>query len=121
MFIYMVDFKKIIKEKTMANIPNAKIDNQMSFLDSYVAERSEKSSNFKKAYEDAGKQLDIALMVRNLRKSRNLSQQELAARAEKPQSTIGRIENGTMKPSLEMLNCIADATNTELCISFISK
>lgn len=47
-----------------------------------------------------------------------LSQRELASLIGKPQSTIARIENGSMNASTKMLSEIARATNQRLTLQF---
>lgn len=44
-----------------------------------------------------------ATLVKNLRLELGLSQIEFAKRVRKPQSTIGRIEAGTMIPTVHLL------------------
>lgn len=52
---------------------------------------------------EARAELQIALMVKELRTSKKLSQADLAKKMGKSQSTIGRIENGSVKPTISML------------------
>ena len=68
---------------------------------------------------EARAELQIALMVKELRTSKKLSQADLAKKMGKSQSTIGRIENGLVKPTISILEQIAAATDTKLEISFV--
>ena len=68
---------------------------------------------------EARAELQIALMVKELRTSKKLSQADLAKKMGKSQSTIGWIENGSVKPTISMLEKIAAATDTKLEISFV--
>ena len=68
---------------------------------------------------EARAELQIALMVKELRTSKKLSQADLAKKMGKSQSTIGRIENGSVKLTISMLEQIAAATDTKLEISFV--
>ena len=52
--------------------------------------------------------------IKNIRKEKRLSQIELAKRCSVPQSTIGRIENHSMNPSIDMLINILDVLNIEI-------
>lgn len=52
--------------------------------------------------------------IKNIRKSKNLSQIELAKRCHVPQSTIGRIENHSMNPSIDLLITILNVLNLEI-------
>ena len=86
----------------------------------YVKDRSQKSEVFKNEYLKFNNRIELSLLTKELRKSKNLTQRELAKLVKKPQSTIARIENGTMNPSVEMLEEIAKATNHKLKIEFVS-
>ena len=52
--------------------------------------------------------------IKNIRKANKLSQIELAKRCNVPQSTIGRIENYSMTPSIDTLINILDVLNIEI-------
>ncbi len=59
--------------------------------------------------------------VIKLRKSQNLSQEELALRIKDKQSNIARLENGNANPSIEKLTKIAEGLNAELEIRLVPK
>ena len=52
--------------------------------------------------------------IKTIRKEKRLSQIELAKRCNVPQSTIGRIENYSMNPSIDMLINILNVLNIEI-------
>ena len=52
--------------------------------------------------------------IKTIRKEKRLSQIELAKRCNMPQSTIGRIENHSMNPSIDTLINILDILNVEI-------
>ena len=52
--------------------------------------------------------------IKSIRKANKLSQIELAKRCNVPQSTIGRIENYSMNPSIDTLMNILDVLNIEI-------
>ena len=52
--------------------------------------------------------------IKNIRKANKLSQIELAKRCNVPQSTIGRIENHSMNPSIDTLINILDVLNIKI-------
>ena len=56
----------------------------------------------------------ITRLLREARLHAGLSQQDLAARAKMPQSTVGRIEAGRVSPSIETLTRILAAAGFEL-------
>lgn len=60
----------------------------------------------------------IGSQIRARRRYLNISQKELAEKLKTKQSKISKIENGKEKPSLEVLNKIALALNTNLNINF---
>ena len=52
--------------------------------------------------------------IKTIRKNKRLSQVELAKRCGVPQSTIGRIENYSMNPSIDLLISILNVLNIEI-------
>lgn len=52
--------------------------------------------------------------IKIIRKEKGLSQIELAKKCNVPQSTIGRIENHSMNPSIDTLINILDVLNLEI-------
>ena len=65
--------------------------------------------------------INLADFVSNHRKKYNLTQRQLAEKANVPQCTIGRIETRKTEPSINMLEKIASATNCVLKVSFEEK
>ena len=57
---------------------------------------------------------ELIKKIKTIRKEKRLSQIELAKRCNVPQSTIGRIENYSMNPSIETLINILDVLNIEI-------
>ncbi|MFT8631577.1 MAG: helix-turn-helix transcriptional regulator [Liquorilactobacillus ghanensis] len=90
----------------------------MSKIDKYVAERSKNNPDFAKIVEQENINLEVAVKVRDLRENMGMSQREFASLIGKPQSTIARIENGSMNASTKVLSEIAQATNQRLTIQF---
>lgn len=90
----------------------------MSKIDEYVAERSKYNPDFAKLVEQENINLEVAVKVRDLRENMGMSQREFASLIGKPQSTIARIENGSMNASTKVLSEIAQATNQRLTIQF---
>ena len=90
----------------------------MSKIDEYVAERSKNNPDFLNLVEQENINLEVAVKVRDLRENMGMSQREFASLIGKPQSTIARIENGSMNASTKVLSEIAQATNQRLTIQF---
>jgi transcriptional regulator with XRE-family HTH domain len=59
--------------------------------------------------------LQVAGQVREIRKSRHLSQRQLAGRMEVPRTYISKIENGKAIPTLGSLERLAAALEVEIC------
>ena len=69
-------------------------------------------------YDQMKYQMNIGLAVRGARHDCNMTQRELAQIAGVAHSTIARIENGDVEPSLDTLHKIADALGAKLNVSF---
>ncbi len=88
-------------------------------VDDLIAEKKQNSAKFAAAYEQAGVDLEIAIAVKQLRDSLDLSQRAFAELVGKPQSTIARIESGAVTASNQTLSEIAQRTHKQLRIQFI--
>lgn len=56
----------------------------------------------------------VGIRIRDLRKERNISQEELANEADIPLSQIGRIERGETNPTISTLYVLAIALDVDL-------
>jgi len=83
----------------------------------YLAERL-KDPEFKRYYDEYGKQLEIAYQILQLRKKRKMSQAELAKRIGTKQSNVARMETGQQNFTIEILQKIASVFGYELKIKF---
>jgi transcriptional regulator with XRE-family HTH domain len=61
--------------------------------------------------------MPIADSVREARRRAGLTQAALAARAGVPKSTVGRIESGARRPSVELVERLVRAAGLEVTIS----
>lgn len=59
--------------------------------------------------------LDVARAVREIRRSRKLSQRQLAGRMQVPRTYISKIENGKAVPTLSSLERLAHALEVDIC------
>ncbi len=81
----------------------------------YVAGRMKRSVGFRRAYARYGRQIDLAILVAQMREAAGLSQAELARQIGTAQPVIARMENADYTGhSLKMLEKIADACGVEL-------
>ncbi|MBO0451895.1 MULTISPECIES: helix-turn-helix domain-containing protein [Enterococcus] len=90
----------------------------MGKIDELINKKKAESAIFATEYEKEAQRLDIAIALTQLRKELGLTQRELAEKVGKPQSTIARIENGSMNPSLTILHEIATKVGKELHVEF---
>ena len=82
----------------------------MSKIQDYIKKHLE----LRKGYEQESLLLDAAVLVRDMRDDLNMTQKEFAKYVGKPQSTIGRIEAGSMNVSMGLINEIATAAHREV-------
>ena len=63
----------------------------------------------------------VALNIQDLRRSRGLSQEDLAHRADVSRGYMGKIENARFAASLDLLERIAGALNVDLVELFAKR
>ena len=81
----------------------------------FVEQRARRSTRYRKAFGRTLQQIDLALLVREMRESASLSQSELAKRIGSTQSVIARLEGAEYRGhSLNMLERIAGACGVAL-------
>ena len=90
----------------------------MSFVDDLIEREAEHDPSFAREFAAECERLDVAVALTKLREEEGLTQRQLAERVRKPQSTIARIENGTLNPSLKLLSDIAQGVGRHLEVSF---
>lgn len=90
----------------------------MSKIDDYISKRSRDSSEFAQAVTQYNINVEVAVQVKKLRDSLDLTQREFADLVNKPQSTIARIESGSFNASTMLLSEIAQAANRKVKIEF---
>ncbi|MFA6106645.1 MAG: helix-turn-helix transcriptional regulator [Patescibacteria group bacterium] len=101
---------------------NKKIKSKYKATDfrEYLNERL-KDKEFKKYFDEYGKQLEISYAILKLRKARNMSQSELAKKIGTTQSNIARLEAGRENFTVAFLNKIASALGGKLCVTIHEK
>lgn len=83
-----------------------------------MLEKELKNPEFKRLYDEHGRQLEIAYQILQLRKKKKMSQSQLAKKIGTKQSNIARMEAGSQNFSIETLEKIAEALNCDLKVSF---
>lgn len=73
---------------------------------------------YQKAYEAMAPEFEVASAVIAARKHAGLTQEELAQRMDAKQTLIARLESGAQNTTIKTLGRIAEATGTQLKISF---
>ncbi len=81
-------------------------------------EKQLKNAEFKKYYDEYGKQIEIAYQILKLRKIKKISQAQLAKKIGTKQSNIARMETGQQNFSVDILEKIAKALDCNLRIVF---
>jgi ribosome-binding protein aMBF1 (putative translation factor) len=80
-----------------------------------VRERMARSPKYRKVFEETQRQIDLAVLVREMRESARLTQKELADRIDSKQSVIARLEDAEYTGhSLPLLRRIAAVCNVDL-------
>lgn len=69
---------------------------------------AKKGKYFAKYSKESRERIRLGVEIYNVRKQRNMSQQELAKKAETTQKVISRIENGDVNIGYALLNRIGD-------------
>lgn len=81
---------------------------------SVIEKQCENNSEFKKAWDASQMEYALIGQLIAIRKQKELSQGDLAAKLDKTQQTISRIENRSVNPSLKMVCSMADSLGYEL-------
>ena len=80
-----------------------------------VQERSRRSAAYRKSFARTLRQIDLAVLVREMREDAGLTQAELARRIDTTQSVIARLEDAEYRGhSLPMLERVAAACAVSL-------
>jgi DNA-binding XRE family transcriptional regulator len=77
-----------------------------------------KNPEFKRYYDEFGKQLEISYRLLQMRKRARMSQGQLAKRIGTTQSNVARMEAGNQNFTVSMLTRIAAAFGKDLDVSF---
>ena len=84
-------------------------------------EKRIKDPNFAKSYEEIQPELNVIRALIDARISKNMTQKELAEKTGIAQTEISKLENGTRKPSIKLLQRLADGMGMVLNVTFTPK
>lgn len=76
-----------------------------------------KDPEFKRLFDEAGEQLEIAYKLNHLRILKKMSQAELARKAGMTQSNIARLISGNQNFTIQTLSRVAKALGAELTVA----
>lgn len=86
-----------------------------------LLERKLRDPEVKKEYEALEPEFDIIQAIIDARKSRNMTQKELAERTGIDQADISKLENGYGNPTLGLLKRLAEGMDMVMKLEFIPK
>lgn len=75
--------------------------------------------DYQAAYEELASEFELANAIIAVRTQAGLTQEELAQRMNSKQSLVARLESGAQNTTVKTLARIAEATGTQLKISFV--
>ena len=77
-----------------------------------------RDTEYRTAYDEQGPEFELARALIEARTGAGLTQAQLAERMKTTQSVVARLEGGRVHPSTRTLGRVAQATGTQLKISF---
>lgn len=94
--------------------------NNMSDLKKYLNKQL-KNKEFKKEWDNLQPEMELIRTIVKARVAKNITQKELSVKTGINQADISKLETGTRKPSLKILEKIADALDMAIRIEFIPR
>lgn len=92
----------------------------MSDLKKYLNKQL-KNKEFKKEWDNLQPEMELIRTIVKARVDKNITQKELSVKTGINQADISKLETGTRKPSLKILEKIADALDMAIRIEFIPR
>ncbi|MBI2326715.1 helix-turn-helix transcriptional regulator [Candidatus Curtissbacteria bacterium] len=80
-----------------------------------------KDPEYRREYERLAPEFEIARQIIDARVKRKITQEELAKRMGTGQAVISRLETANAKPSLSLIQRLADALNLKVELRFTQK
>ena len=94
--------------------------NNMSDLKKYLNQQL-KNKEFKKEWDNLQPEMELIRTIVKARIDKNITQKELSVKTGINQADISKLETGTRKPSLKILEKIADALDMAIKIEFVPR
>ena len=91
----------------------------MSKIQDFIQNDIKEHPEVKKEYEQVSLNLDASVLIREMREDLGMTQKEFAKYVGKHQSTIGRIEAGSMNVSIGLIDEIANAAHRKVKLVLI--
>ncbi len=91
----------------------------MSDLKKYIAERKKTDISFREGFDEGYEQFKIGAMIRQIRESAGLTQEELADKLNTKKTAISRIENHAEDIKFSTLERVASALGRKLKIIIV--
>lgn len=92
--------------------------NKQKWIDSDVLHKKMmKDPEYRRAYEESETEFQIASQMIEARIKQNITQEELAKKANTGQAVISRLEGANAKPSISLLERVARALNIKFNIT----
>lgn len=88
---------------------------QFTPLNNIIAKKL-KDEQFRKSFSEETNRLQLAHEIKTLRQKRKMTQEEVAAKAEMPQSVVARLESGTHSFSITTLHKIARVFDKQISL-----
>jgi len=89
-------------------------------IDDYF-DRQMKDPEFARAYEELAPEFEIVDQIITLRRKRNMSQRDLAAKVGTQQPSIARLERRRVTTDLGFLRRVADALGADVKVSLVPR
>lgn len=91
--------------------------NKQTDFNKYLKEQL-KNDDFRRFYNEYGKQLEVAYKIVQLRKKANITQAQLAKKIGTTQSNIARMEKGQQNFTINILDRLAGVFGKNLKVGF---
>lgn len=89
------------------------------FMKNYIDEQKKQDPKFERELQRSKERMDLALEIREARLSRGISKKELAKRIHRSVRYVDLVEDTSIRPSLRMMDKIANALDYRIEIKLV--